>query len=180
MLPGHGLRGKQRAIETEEDVLTMYDEYKSRKSIILWMKSVSKVKRKRDSTTSDAAPKPKRSSYDSHLDKMSEVEEIVEELKNKHDSKYTPEQLRAWAHMIQMSKHSSYDHPPDKPFFGKSRKKAAEPSPEAGISPGKRIGLRSECIDQLDKWHRLMERGVISPEQYTEMQKTILTDIKKF
>ncbi len=69
MLPGHGLHGKQRAIETEEDLLTTYDEYKSRKSIIL--KSVSRMKRKRHSTTSDIAPKPKRSSYDSHLDKIS-------------------------------------------------------------------------------------------------------------
>lgn len=77
-------------------------------------------------------------------------------------------------------KHSSYDYPPDKPFLGKSRKKDSESSAEAGISPGKRIGLRSECIDQLDKWHRLRERGVISAEQYEEMQQTILTDIRKF
>ncbi len=69
MLPDHGLRGKQRAIENE-DVITMYNEYKSRKCQ-LWMKSLSREKRKRDSsTTSDPSPRPKRSSYDSHLDKM--------------------------------------------------------------------------------------------------------------
>lgn len=76
--------------------------------------------------------------------------------------------------MINTHKHDSFDIPPDKPFFGKKRKEGV------GVSPGKRISLRSECINQLDKWHQLKERGVISSDQYEELQKTILTDIKKF
>ena len=81
--------------------------------------------------------------------------------------------LNCWAHMIQCKKHDSYDLPPKKKFFGKTK-------PDAGASPGKRSSLRSECISQLDKWHQLMERGVISSEEYEEMQVKILTDIKKF
>ena len=50
----------------------------------------------------------------------------------------------------------------------------------AGLSPGKTIQYRSECIDQLDKWHSLMERGVISVDEFKEKQQTILSDIKKF
>ena len=34
--------------------------------------------------------------------------------------------------------------------------------------------MRSECINQLDKWHSLMERGVITVEQYKEFQDAIL------
>ena len=105
---------------------------------------------------------------------------IMKILKEKHEEKYTPKQFQAWAHMIQMKKYESYENPPDKPFFGKSRKKALSTATEAAISPGKRLSMRSECIDQLDKWHKLIEHGAISPEEYKELQGTILTDIKKF
>ena len=83
---------------------------------------------------------------------MDEVEEIVEKLSGKHDS-YTPEQLRAWAHMIHLKKHASYDAPPNKPFF-RSKKGTSDSSSSVCVqSPGKRINMRSQCIDQLDKWH---------------------------
>ena len=52
--------------------------------------------------------------------------------------------------------------------------------PGPGVSPGKRLNMRSECIDQLEKWHRLMQNGVITPEQYKEIQDNILSNIKKF
>lgn len=44
------------------------------------------------------------------------------------------------------------------------------------VSPGKRISLRSECIDHLGKWSKLMERGVISNTKYEELQENILKD----
>ena len=79
--------------------------------------------------------------------------------------------------MIQMKKYESYENPPDKPFFGKSRKKTLSTATEAVVSPGKRLSMH---IDQLDKWHKLMECGAISPEEYKDLQARILTDIKKF
>lgn len=78
--------------------------------------------------------------------------------------------------MLHLKKHTSYDEPPDKPFF-KLKGSAAKAQ---GISPAKRITLRSECIDQLDKWHKLMEKGAISTEQYKDLQDTIMNDINKF
>ena len=56
--------------------------------------------------------------------------------------------------MVHTNKQSALDSPTNKPFFGKKE--------SASASPGKRIFLRSQCIDQLDKWIKLMERGVIS------------------
>ena len=53
-----------------------------------------------------------------------------------------------------MKKHDLLDNPPQ-----------AESSTK---SPGKRIQYRSECMDQLDKWHLLLSRGVITQEQYSE------------
>ena len=56
-------------------------------------------------------------------DTITKVDEIVEILTKKHESNnYSVEQFRAWAHLIQMGKHSSSELPPDKPFF-KSRNK---------------------------------------------------------
>lgn len=49
--------------------------------------------------------------------KLSEVDDIVADLKMKHNgtADYTIEQLRTWGHLIQMGKHSSTLIPPEKP-----------------------------------------------------------------
>ena len=62
-------------------------------------------------------------------------------------------------------------------FFMNGRKSTHEVS--VGVSPGKKLSMRSECIDQLDKWYSLMEKGVIDAEQYKEIQDNIVRDIKK-
>ena len=117
-----------------------------------------------------------RSKYSAEHNKMFELQEIVDELEKRHSKKYTLEQFRAWGNLMMMKKHDSYDHPPEKPFF----KQKKEEQPAAGArSPSKRIHYRSECMDQLDKWHSLLQRGVITQDQYTEMQESILSDIKK-
>ena len=46
-------------------------------------------------------------------------------------------------------------------------------------SPGKKVKIRSECIDQLQKWHALLNSSAITKEQYEEFQSTILADIRK-
>ena len=50
---------------------------------------------------------------------MTKVEEVCQALKAKHGNCYKPEQLRAWANMIQMDKHASLDEPPAGRFFKK-------------------------------------------------------------
>ena len=69
-----------------------------------------------------------------------------------------------------MGKHVSTEVPPALPYFGKGVKHSKEkqdgtqPSSHTsvGLSPGKRISLRSKCMDQLSKWYSLLEKGVIS------------------
>ena len=114
---------------------------------------------------------------------MNKVEGIIQDLENRHgESKvYSVEQIRVWAHMIQMKQHTSYDDPPDKPFFRHSKRLKDKSSRSEGtMSPAKRINLGTECINQLDKWHMLLEKGAITSEQYQQLQDTILDDIKKF
>jgi hypothetical protein len=130
----------------------------------------------------DDGPTPSKknqSKYSGQMQRMDELEEIVEQLSRKHEKNFTPEQIRAWGHMIQMRKHESYENPPDKPFF-RSKATSSKPITSDSLSPGRRISYRTQCIDQLDKWHLLMERGALSPEQYKDMQQSILADIQKF
>ena len=179
--PGHGMKGKLTPLRSDSDLAAMHTdlEFKRKKQILLWIKCLTKPKKRPRPESADGCPRPKRSGsmYESTLQKMHEVDVIARELETKHEGNYTKEQIRCWANMIQMKQHESYDNPPNKPFF-KTRAKSSTAA--AGISPGKKIGLRTECIQQLDKWHDLMARGIISEEQYKEFKETILADLKKF
>ena len=39
--------------------------------------------------------------------------------------------------------------------------------------------MRTELINQLEKWYQLLEMGAISQTQYAELKDTILLDIKE-
>ena len=91
-----------------------------------------------------------------------------------------------------MGKHVSLQEPPDKPYFrGRKRTSSSVESnssastPErkkratVAVSPGRKVTIRTELIDQLQKWHHLMESGAISESEYKELQQTILCDIKQ-
>ena len=194
--PGHGSRGKQRWLTSTEDLQDMYTMYERRSEILLWAFSAGtsgNSKRKRTKSPTDkstpAATKAPRSNFQEHTLKIQKVEEIAKDLKERHGDKYTSEQYNVWAHMIHMGKHDSRLIPPDKPFFrtsGTQQEQTRSPASQAPVvnslcvSPGKRIGLRTECMEQLDKWYALLEKGVITTEQYEEHQQKILKDMKQF
>ena len=179
--PGHGKRGKQIAVVLDSDLQDMYKRYEKKTDILLYMKHTRKRPRAAEvSESTGPGRKASRSNYDTQAQKMADIDEICDKLVMKHGEKYTKEQTRAWAVLIQMGRHDSYDSPPNKHFFTVNKKMAgASTSSMPGISPGKRLNMRSECIDQLEKWHRLMQNGAITPEQYKEIQDNILSDIKK-
>ena len=119
----------------------MYDLHPRKKSILLrcFKKTISDSsasrKRPRSSSSSQAsnAQKISRSStnYESHQrDKVEETNETLAKLEEKHGDKYSSEQLRTWANLIQLKKHSSLDTPPDYPFI-RGRKKKQDPEPSA-------------------------------------------------
>ena len=63
--------------------------------------------------------------------------------------------------------HTSLEVPPDLLFFQQGNKKTTVTQSSASIptssssvtvSPGKRVSLQSECINQLDKWDSILER----------------------
>ena len=160
--------------------MAMTGEYPSKRCLLLWLKCYS---RKRSNACDSVLPPTKRAAsvYDKVMDKMLEVDEILTKLKEHHQhGKYTKEQLRCWAHMLQLKQHDSFDSPPCKPFFKTRASCSSNQSTSVVVSPGKKISLRSKCIDQLDKWHELKERGVIDDEQYQDFKRNILQDRKEF
>ena len=114
--PGHGLKGKQQTLIDDDDIDEMYDMYKNKRcGITLWWYTcvdgdTDRFSKKRTSLDSeDKAPRSKRK--DTIAEKLSEVELAVKQLKDKHGSKYSIEQLNASAHMISVGKHCSLKIP---------------------------------------------------------------------
>jgi len=176
--PGHGARGQQRWIIDNEDVQDMYEDYKGKNEVLLWFYIPSSNVHHGGRRVRSRSPgkKKKQSNYQNKVD---EVEAVVVKLKEKHSGKYPEEKIRMWGHLIQMGKHASYDDPPNLPFFCKDKKSVASSSScSQGVSPSKRLQMRSQCIEQLDRWHTLLEKGGITKEQYDELQATIFKDMQ--
>jgi len=66
-----------------------------------------------------------------------------------------------------MDKHASLEEPPTGRFFNKlSTEVESSNTPTnitrvcpSALSPTKRLALQSQCLEQLEKWHQLMECG---------------------
>ena len=139
----------------DEHVADMYTVYEGKKEILLWCYAQESAKRPRTpDDTDEGSSSQKRSRYNKQIDKIREVEEIEDDLRSKHEGKFTEEQIRMWAHLIQMNKHTSYEEPPNKKFWktsasagsskGSSDSRSASLGSSKSIldSPGKRVTLR--------------------------------------
>ena len=189
--PGHGVKGRQMWLETEDDLDAMYQihDKKGKSEILLWCY----MKVKTDLVNQGSIPYHQQtvtllmtgSKRTSSAQKLQEVEKIVDDLRSKHAAKYSTEQLNAWAHLLHVGKHNSYETPPNLPYFGKRRggteelEKAKSIDIHVSCSPSKRLGLRGECIEQLSNWHALLDKGAISVQQYNDLKETILGDLFK-
>ncbi len=145
--PGHGWKGKQELLDSEEDIAEMYTTYGKKTDILLWchgtteednMAARKENPRKRlHSSDSESGPSAKpRSKRDTCAEKVTEVEELVVKFKEKHGSRYTIEKLNAWAHMIHMDKHESLETPPDLPYFVGRKPRSDPVSPNGKSSTG--------------------------------------------
>ena len=188
--PGHGTRGKKRYIMDDDDLEEMKTLYERKKEVLLWcydpfVERPPSAKKHKSADDNDKETKVKsRSRFENTLEKkMKKVEEVFQALQKKHGSYYKPEQLRAWANLIQMDKHASLEEPPTGRFFNKSSTEVESSNTPttttrvcpSALSPTKRLALRSQCIEQLEKWHQLMECGAISKDQYEELQAKLIS-----
>lgn len=196
--PGHGFKGKHNGLATDQALLQMYREHQSKRcEIRLWCfcvvednaatsAPVETTRKRSCQTEQEQPPSAKRGTCKQRLE---QVEDVVKKLREKHAEAYSIEKLTAWAHMINMGKHSSYDTPPNLPYFtGTSKAKptskqqdtVSQVEKSSTLSPAKRIQLRSECLDQLARLHSLLEKGGVPADQFDTLQKAILGDITKF
>ena len=82
---------------------------------------------KRTSSDSSASRKRTRSGSSSEARKSHEAQPTMNytklaKLEEKNGDKYSSEQLRTWANLIQLKRHTSLDTPPDYPFLGGTKK----------------------------------------------------------
>ena len=176
--PGHGLRGQKVWLYADADLKGMYDKLTGKKSIQLWCYTHVTATKSQKETSKDLSA--------SSESQKSDVDAVYEQLREKHSSYYDEERLRMWAHLVQMGKHTSLDEPPDKPYFRGCKR----PNNEQGASgctktrvvsssPGRKVSMRTELIDQLEKWNQLRTSGMIDENEYQELRKTIIIDIKE-
>ena len=199
---GHGMRGKQRWLTTDEDLVDMYEHFSSKNDaeILLWCYSPQEGNTTSGSTSTVRGEKRRRSSedlpatskrttkFELHQKKMSDLEEIYEELQETHLDCYTAEQLRAWAHLIQMNKHDSYEEPPNKPFFRNTRKRGSSSAISSvsnasaaitpHVSPSKAVDLRMKNYQQLRYLQSLYDDGIINDTELADQKSSIMLSLK--
>ena len=188
---GHGAKGRRIWLCDDGDIEKMYSEHNKKKKIMLWCYTGPSSKKRETvppkSGKMEDAP-VRKSIYDSQLEVTKEVDGICQDLKERHGRVFSPEQLRTWAQMLHVGTHDSYEEPPDKPFFRSAQRKRRQAEESCSTpdrkklavshSPGKRVNMRSELIDQLKKCSDLVEMGAISQDVFRDLQDTILSDIK--
>jgi hypothetical protein len=168
----------------------MYDYFKESTSILLWCYTEADTQTaKKKKVRSGAKSSKSGTKYGQHLEERTAVDELYRKLQEKHTS-FSLRKLRAWANMINMKTWTSLDEPPNKPFFTHGRKRSNEGSsatcagtpaakkPPSLASPGRKVRVCTELIDQLDKFHKFKESGALSSTEYEELRSNILSDIK--
>ncbi len=134
--------------------------------------------------------------------------ELVEELREKHESAYSMVQYRLWAEMLTAKTHDSLDEAPSAPMFGGKRPRgkpgytgelnealtgmaqticnvlsprATQINPSSGAcpSPTKIVDLRSKYIQQLSDLVKLKDIGALTDVEYEEQRVTIVNSMRK-
>ena len=114
-----GQRGTAKVwIKDEEDIRCMYQQLCGTEAN-LWCDGLPDSN---DVASDSLGKKRKSTNQDGRVSKRQaireEVDELFEELKEKHGSKYTAAQLRLWANMLQVGTHRDLENPPSVPMFG--------------------------------------------------------------
>ena len=148
------MRGTAKiCIHSEEDLLEAWSKIE-KESCMLWCDGTAEVVKSSSRTTKRALPLQSSSESDDDYgsdvskkktsalqEKNSRIEEYIEQLKDKHQDKYSRIQYRLWAEMVDVGTHKSIDDAPGAPMF------------TAGGKQGKIANLHSH--KHLQKWlHR--------------------------
>ena len=188
-------------IRSKEDLAEMWCDIRKCKNTCLWcdglIETNKKSKRKRkhviseDEDSGEDRPKSKKKHQDSNDEK---VQEIVDELKTKHGSKYSFMQIRIWAELIFSRLYASLNDPPhnnsmfERAGSGGKASKADRKETEnvtkvvteaasaitspPNHSPAKLIESRSKLYKQLTELQNL--KSIMSEDEYKNEKETIM------
>ena len=100
--PGHGWKGKQVWLNSDEDITDLYVVCSKVKDILLWCYLPTEKKRKHKTEFHEEKQNKRARCLASNSNKSDETKDIFQDLINTHNHKYSPEQLHAWAQIVQM------------------------------------------------------------------------------
>ena len=189
-------------LTTDQDLVVMNSKFMGG-DVCLWCDQQSG-----EATVSrDRSPARKKSSK--RDEKEQEVDEIFQDLKDRHASDYSGPQLRLWARMIANGLHEDLDNPPRVPLitgtapkrpkqdsltealtsvatvFAKmintpsTSQSVAATSSTVGMSPCKAADLRMKHLEQLRCLQQLMEDNIISESEFKEQKEIIIATLRK-
>ena len=110
-------------------------------------------------------------------EKLERVDDLIDELKEKHGTKYNAVQYRMWAETIDSGRHSSSEIPPRGSIFKSQGEKDADSG--GSLTPSKVASLRSTYIQQIKDLHSLKEAGAISDDHFVKQRDVLLSNMDK-
>ena len=146
----HGKQSAKHWLGTNADLNLMYQAIGAKRELVLWCdarsepqknKDAAKVSKRKSTEDTENRPPTKRKQIEEN------VSDIVDELKLKHESKYTMPQMRLWARMIASGNHESLDDPPLIPALtgiAPKRRRESLSSVVAGVASSIANAIRPE------------------------------------
>ena len=110
-------------------------------------------KRPRSKSPAAKSSKPGSSWYDAHIAKMAKVDKIYQKLNDTHGNKYSAEQKRAWAHLIELGKHESVIQPPKKRFFQRFTTEILSASSDSPSHPPSSACINTQSATKHTNYH---------------------------
>ena len=177
------MEGKLHDLVEDEDLSSMYEVFKTRKNFMLWIKCQVKLKKRPTSLDSTSAGGGAFSG------------QSVLDLFMSWPSRKCMKLMLSWQNWKRSMRGSTlgaakmlgkYDS--DQAMTCLLTNLSSQLKPQVSLLPlhafllekKKKKKICSECIQQLDKWHDLKVRGIITEDQYKDFKETILSDMKNF
>ena len=191
--------GQQHAkmvIVCDDDIKAMYQRYPNG-DISLWCDGVA------PETTPPKSGKRKRAENGTNFqEQKDDLEQIYQELQEKHSDKYDVSKLRLWARMIASNVHKSVETPPAVQFFsaGQPQKNTQQDTLSSALGDAAvavvealggrnstpcrertamQVDLRMKNLQQLGYLKQLYDDNILTKEEFTEQKENILSAIRK-
>ena len=164
---------------------------KTKSTTLVWCEGLSKKHKKKHedlSGSDEEACKPRKKRKSSNEDTLDRIDDIIDELREKHKHTYNNLQYRVWAETMVAGRHDSLETAPKGTFFKRSKVLSAQNSQVLSahnspvnmskvptvITPVKAAELKTMYISQIKELHSLLEIGALSNDDFQKQKSNIL------